>query len=206
MSDTDGAFPLLLQRARERVRSAVAELVKTYTPVLLAAIRRQLENVKLLRRLYDPEDFAQEVWLAFFKRSLDKNHFATPRDLAAFLAKAGVNRVRNMEWRYLHVRKRNLACDVSLDALGRSGADRECVTQAAGPDRVAAARDEWEQFLRCQPESARPALARFGEDWTVRSCAGELGLSESTLKRIKACAVAVAQGCADDTTESKPIN
>jgi RNA polymerase sigma factor (sigma-70 family) len=178
-------FPGLLDRARQRDDRAAAQLVESFSPLLLAVIRRRLGLLKPLQRLHDPEDFAQEVWSAFFTRAIERNHFATPRDLTRFLVRAGRNRVLTLECRYLRCQKRALGRDVALEAPDGPGRREECLSTEPGPDRVAAGRDEWESILRDRSVVDRTVLILVGEGQTVAVVAEELRVSESTVKRIQ---------------------
>jgi DNA-directed RNA polymerase specialized sigma24 family protein len=186
MSGGSNDFTLLLQRAQQRLPGAAEEITKTFGPRLLRVIRRRLQGLNHLRRLLDPEDLCQDVWVRFFARSLHKNNFAAPAALTAFLLKVGRSSVGAMERHYLRRRKRDMRRDEPRDAPAGLRPGGECVSPAPGPDRVAEGRDEWEQLLASQPAENRPALVLLGEGWTVAAAAAELRLSEKAVRRIRA--------------------
>jgi DNA-directed RNA polymerase specialized sigma24 family protein len=180
MSDTRGPFQLLLQQARQGQPRAWLILVRSYDPPLLAALRRHLQHLPSIGRLRDAEDVDQEVWLVFFEQTLNTKHFDTSAALIAHLLRVGYNQVRNLVWRYLRAGKCNLTRDRSLAAA------EGCVSSAPGPERVAAAKEQWQQLLAQPSEAHRRVVELRGLGWTIPAIAEEVGLSGSSVNRILA--------------------
>jgi len=182
-------FQLLLQQAAQGVSRAWAILDERFGPDLLAALSRRLKKLPRLCRVCQVDDVAQEVWLSLFqKKTLGKKRFDTPEALTAYLARAGRNRVFNLAWRYLGARRRKIAREQSLDAPGGIEEAGGCVSNAPGPERVAAAKEEWEQVLDRQSEAHRRVVELRGQEWTIPAITEEVGMSGSSVNRILAAA------------------
>jgi len=84
-------FTQLMRRVREGSQDAARELVHRFGPHVLRVVRRRLHQA--LRSKFDPCDFEQEVWAAFFAMPPDRYMFDRPEQLNWFLAALANNKV-----------------------------------------------------------------------------------------------------------------
>src|SRR4051812_27820600 len=77
------SFRHLMTRVRTGDPYAIRELFDAYAQPLLEEIRHRLRQP--LRKRFDSQDCAQEVWRAFFAVQLQERSFDDPEQLLAFL-------------------------------------------------------------------------------------------------------------------------
>jgi RNA polymerase sigma-70 factor (ECF subfamily) len=100
MPDASDPTSIHLRRALGGIMDSLTWIIERFTPVLLVAAARRLGPH--LRRLYEPEDVVNEVWVAVLPRLVDLE----PREgrltpvLLRFLATSLVSHINNLARRY----------------------------------------------------------------------------------------------------------
>src|SRR5689334_5039762 len=82
---------VLLQRAAAGEEQAAEEVLQTFGPRVLRAVRLRLN--RKLRRNFDSVDFVQAVWMSFFDGLSDVERFADARALCGYLTKMAERKV-----------------------------------------------------------------------------------------------------------------
>lgn len=169
-------FANLLAACRRRDPVATAELVRRYLPHVRAAVRRRLaEN---LRTRFDTHDFAQDVWLSFFRAAIDRLEVQDEAALVAFLSQMARIKVAE-EYRHQTTQKVGLNRDTPLENRPQEPAGREPTPSAA-----AIAGDEWERLTAGLPDRERQMLRMLRDGHTHADTAAAFGLSEKTIQRL----------------------
>src|SRR5205823_2456564 len=101
----------LMAACRQRDPDATAELVKRYLPHVRSAVRKRLAAG--LRTRFDSHDFAQDVWLSFFRAAIDRQELFEEADLIAYLCQMARFKVVE-EYRHQTTQKIGLARDTLL--------------------------------------------------------------------------------------------
>jgi RNA polymerase sigma factor (sigma-70 family) len=168
-------FGLLLEACRRREPGAAAELVRRYLPHVRAAVRRRL--VTGMRARFDSVDFAQDVWLSFFRTAVDRADIRDEAGLVAYLSKMAELKVAE-EHRHQTTQKVGLGRESPLaDAGGPAGREPT-------PSAAVVAVDEWERLTAELPEREREMLRMLRDGHTHADTAAAFGLSEKTVQRL----------------------
>jgi RNA polymerase sigma factor (sigma-70 family) len=175
MPDHDD-FRSLLDACRRRESGAAAELVHRYLPHVQAAVRRRLAVG--MRARFDSVDFAQDVWLSFFRAAIDRADIADEASLIAYLSQMARLKVAE-EHRHQTARKVGLGRESSLVEAAAAPAGREPTPSAA-----VLADDEWERLTARLPERERQMLRMLREGHSHADAAAAFGLSEKTVQRL----------------------
>jgi RNA polymerase sigma factor (sigma-70 family) len=181
-SELPSPFAHLIQRARQGSAAAARELVETYGPAVERVIRRRLRHD--LRRLLDPEDILQQVWLEFFSKGLHQATFEGPDKLVAFLRRLAVRQVAMAHRAFWHGHQHHLEQLLSLDDPGAAAAG--WVSRAPPPEQEV---DQDDAFARLWPRLSWEEHQVFR--WlflghTYRRIADHLGVSTRTVQRLAA--------------------
>lgn len=159
----------LLSRARGGDLAAVEQLIRRHErQVFRTALR-------LLRKVEDAEDAAQEVHLRFYKnlRRLKLNH-----DVMPWLYRVTVNVCRDLN------RRRERSAATSLDIAERP--DLEPRDLAPGPYQQTADAEEWRMMSRALaalPDNQRASIVlRDLEGLPEKAVADILGVSQTTVR------------------------
>jgi RNA polymerase sigma factor (sigma-70 family) len=174
MPGTDDLLALL-SACRRRDPEATAELVRRYLPHVRAAVRRRLATSMRLR--FDSHDFAQEVWLSFFRAAIDRADLRDERGLITYLSEMARLKVAE-EYRHQTTQKVGLTRAVPLapaaDPTGREPT----------PSQAALADDEWERLTAGLPDRERQMLQMLRDGHTHADTAATFQLSEKTVQRL----------------------
>lgn len=168
-------FLSLLEACRRREPAATAELVRRYLPHVRAAVRRRLATNMRLR--FDSHDFAQDVWLSFFRAALDREDLCTETGLLAYLSQMARLKVAE-EYRHQTTQKVGLTRAVPIAGTA-DAADREPT-----PSAVLIAADEWERITAGLPDRERQMLQMLRDGHTHADTAATFQLSEKTVQRL----------------------
>jgi DNA-directed RNA polymerase specialized sigma24 family protein len=139
MSEPDAEFANLMKRVLAGDTEAAQELHALYGHHILHAVRKRLHQ--RLRSKFDSIDFVQDVWASFFTDIPEKNAFATPDDLVAFLTKMARNKVSSAVRTRMHQQKYNVNRETPLETMPR-GADRFPSAQQT-PSEIFMEGEEW---------------------------------------------------------------
>jgi RNA polymerase sigma factor (sigma-70 family) len=165
----------LLDACRRGDPDAAAELVRRYLPHVRAAVRRRLAAGMRMR--FDSQDFAQDVWLSFFRVALDRADLRDEQSLVAYLSQMARTKVAE-EYRHQTTLKVGLDRDVPAtradDPSGRGPT----------PSEAAVAGDEWERLTAGLSDRERQMLQMLRDGHTHADTAASLGLSEKTVQRL----------------------
>ncbi|MBY0458969.1 MAG: hypothetical protein K2V38_16655, partial [Gemmataceae bacterium] len=168
MADTDD-FRTLLEACRRRDPAATAELVRRYLPHVRAAVRRRLAASMRLR--FDSHDFAQDVWLSFFRAALDRQELADEGGLIAYLSQMARLKVAE-EYRHQTTQKVGLARQSPLPD------DGQLTARQPTPSEVVLADDEWERLTAGLPDRERKMLQMLRDGHTHADTAATFQMSE----------------------------
>jgi RNA polymerase sigma factor (sigma-70 family) len=174
MHGTDDLLPLL-EACRRKDPAATAELVRRYLPHVRAAVRRRLAASMRIR--FDSHDFAQDVWLSFFRAALDREDLRDERGLVAYLSEMARLKVAE-EYRHQTTQKVGLTRDVPFDRTG------DPTGRGPTPSEAAVADDEWERLTAGLPDRERRMLQMLRDGHTHADTAATFRLSEKTVQRL----------------------
>ncbi len=173
-------FGDLLRRAREGSDEAAWELVESYGPHVLRAIRRTLGRE--IRGKFDSEDFAQAVWASFFSSPDQLDGVVEPQQLVGLLARMARNKVIDEMRRRIQTQKYSVRRERALGDVEQAGGRLK--SREPTPSQFAMARERWMGILESQPERHRRIIRLRLMGKTNRSIAQQLGLSERTVQRV----------------------
>lgn len=172
---TQSEFLELLEGCRRRDTGATAEFVDRYLPHVRTAVRRRLSGN--LRVRFDSHDFAQNVWLSFFRVAVDRIDVRDETALVAYLCQMARLRVAE-EYRHQTTLKNDLNRAVSMD-MGEEPTGREPT-----PSTAAINDEEWQLLIANLTDRERAMLAMLREGHTQADTAAALNLSEKTVQRL----------------------
>jgi RNA polymerase sigma factor (sigma-70 family) len=177
-------FHALIERVSSGSAESVRELVDKYGPYLLRVIRARLH--KKLRAKFDSHDFVQDVWASFFATLPDVEDFSTPEHLIAYLERLAHNRMTDVTRQRLLSKKHNVNREQrSLDD-SRGAWQLRPAARVPTPSTIAMSREEWDRLLAGQPLVYRHILLLRRDGRTLRQIAGQLRISERTVRRVVA--------------------
>ena len=110
--DDNNEFRELMLRVRKGSAEAIVLLIRKYQPEVLDAIRRVFDPK--LRSKFDSTEFAQSVWLSFFRAPKRSARLSTSRQFVAYVVKMARNKVF-MEERHRGTLKRDVSREVPLN-------------------------------------------------------------------------------------------
>lgn len=176
----------LLDQARHGSRAAAVELLETWKDHVLRAVRAHLGWP--LRRLYDSDEFLQEVALELCYHDLPPEVFESAERFMSYLAGMAVNKVSEARRRYDAV-KRALERDFAAAARERVHLleEAQCfATTADAADHLELQEFEerWAQLERELPPAYRWIVRSRRLDRTHEAIAKELKINERTVRRV----------------------
>lgn len=174
MAGTDD-FLALLDACRRNDPAATAELVRRYLPYVRAAVRRRLAASMRIR--FDSHDFAQDVWLSFFRVALDREDLRDEGTLVAYLSQMARLKVAE-EYRHQTTQKVGLTRAVPLSETTNAA------TREPTPSANVLADDEWERLTANLPDRERQMLQMLRDGHTHADTAATFQLSEKTVQRL----------------------
>jgi RNA polymerase sigma factor (sigma-70 family) len=181
MSENQPEFRDLMRRVREGSEDAARQLLKSYGPHIIRAIRRALDRE--LRSKFDSTDFEQAVWASFFANPADQYTFERPEALIAFLVRMAQNKVADVARQRLQGQKYNVNREHSLEGSAVCN-EGDLTSPDPSPSQVVAAQEEWDHLLEAQPERDRRILELLRQRKTHLEIARELDVSEKTVRRV----------------------
>jgi RNA polymerase sigma factor (sigma-70 family) len=173
-------FQDLMRRVREGSEDAAWEVWRDYAKLLFHTVRRIL-NPKLRSQL-DSGDFAQWVWLSFYRVREKAGRFETPQQLIKFLLGMAENKVQ-METRHrLATEKHNIDREVPFrESLGEE--DPGVTAREPGPVDEAIARERWERLLQGQSPRCRRIIQLKRQRYSCGEIGKLLDIDPETVRR-----------------------
>jgi RNA polymerase sigma factor (sigma-70 family) len=166
---------LLLDACRRGDPDAAAELVRRYRPLVRAVVRRRLATGMRVR--FDSQDFAQDVWLSFFRAALDRVDLRDEQSLIAYLSQMARLKVAE-EYRHQTTQK------VGLDRAVSFSPTEDPTGRGPTPSADALADDEWLRLTAGLSDRERRMLQMLREGHTHAATAAAFQLSEKTVQRL----------------------
>ncbi len=180
MPDQDSNFRDLMDRVSQGSEEAAWQLVEQYGERVRRVVRCLLN--KRLRSKFDSMDFVQLVWASLFRAKGSLDRFDRPEELAAFLMAMARNKVGMEVRRRLLTVKYNVNRETSLEA-GKHGVQMKILGPAPEPIEIAIARERWESIIEERPKRHRQIIRLRLQGNTHKQIAGEVGISERTVRR-----------------------
>lgn len=155
--------------------SAVEKVFLAYEPLLRMVIRRRISPG--LRAKFDSVDVVQSVWVDLWEGFRQARWiFQSPEQLRAFLVKATLNRMTDRARRF----RRCVASEERLSLL-----DLDCLAAAcATPSETVQAGDVWKQLRASCPAEHGRVLDLKRQGLSIVEIASQVGLHESSVRRI----------------------
>lgn len=172
------AIGALMKRVHEGDEDAALELVNTYSPPVLRAVRRRLDRNRRLRVRLDSGDVLQDVWAAFLARTSHFERFQRASDLMGFLICLAIHIVEDHRRRNMCA-KRSILREEHLPEAGSSAEERLPVENRT-PSRIAMAREALASLFQGRPLSHQEVLCRRA----IAGIAQSLRLHERTVYKI----------------------
>ncbi len=172
-------FRRLMQRLQDGSEEAARELVERFGDALRRAIRRALKP--RLRSMFDSADFAQRVWLSFFRHRELARGLNDPEELVALLMTMANTKVAAEVRDRLVRRKHNLNRERSLEQSMEDA--REIPDGRAPAVESLVEQEQLERFLAGQPEQHRRMVQLRLQGLGNREIAERVGLAQSTVWR-----------------------
>ena len=173
-------FAELFDRLRAGDDQAAWDLVETYGPHVMRAIRRTLSQE--LRGKFDSDDFAQAVWASFFSALDQLGGMKQPQQLVGLLTTMARNKVVDEIRRRVQTQKYAIRREQPM--VQSPDGETGFLSRDPRPSQMAIARERWIQMLHDQPEHYRQVMRLRLMGRTQRSIAVRLGLSEKTVHRV----------------------
>jgi RNA polymerase sigma factor (sigma-70 family) len=172
-------FRELLDRIRGGSEEAAWELVERYERSIMRAVRQLLGFP--LRAKVDSADFAQDVWLSFFRHRSAIVELEHPFQLIQFLATTTAHKVID-EQRKRRTARHDVFRERSLDAKAAVGTS--LVSTDPTPSQFAIARERWDRILAGHPDHYRQVLRMRYLGCDQAEIADTLGIHERTVRKI----------------------
>jgi RNA polymerase sigma factor (sigma-70 family) len=181
MVDEMSEFRAAIAGVRAGSPEAVWKLIAEYGPHIQRVVRRKLD--RRMRSKFDSQDFVQMVWASVFRNPHEICALEGPSDLIRYLAALGRRKVI-IEYRRRIQRdtKYNLTREKSLD--DSEVAEPQVDTERLTPSELAIAREQWEDFLRRQPERDRSIVEMRIRGATFLEIGQQLGINERTARKV----------------------
>ncbi len=172
-------FQDLLNRVRGGSEDAAWDLVERYGKHIQRVIRQRLRLP--LRQKVGSDDFAQIVWMSFFRHRSQIVDFTYPEQLIQFLAKTACHKMidenrKRQTAKYDIDRERALTPQiVGTDPI---------INRQPTPSQFAIARERWEQMFVDQPDHYREVARMRYMGHTQVEIADTLRMDERTVRKI----------------------
>ena len=170
-------FTRLLTCLREGSEQAAWELLAEYGDLVFRVVRHRLPQD--LRRAFDSQDFAQDVWASIFRHRSRLGRLETQGAFVAFLATVAANKVRLEIRRRLRQQKHNMNRERPFDSSVHYRAAGE-----ATPSQVAIARERWCRLLEKQPPHYQEIIRLRCLGHSYREIAARVGLDDGSVRRV----------------------
>jgi RNA polymerase sigma factor (sigma-70 family) len=181
MVDERSEFRAAIDGVRAGSPEAIWKLIAEYGPHIQRVVRRKLD--RRMRSKFDSQDFVQMVWASVFRNPNEICSLNGPQDLIRYLAALGRRKVIvEYRRRIQNNTKYNVTREQSLD--DSELAENPVDTDESTPSQLAMAREQWEEFLRKQPERDRSIVQMRIQGSTFLEIAQQLGINERTARKV----------------------
>jgi RNA polymerase sigma-70 factor (ECF subfamily) len=180
MGDARDEFRAAMAGVRAGSPEAVWKLIADYGPHVQRVVRRRLD--RRMRSKFDSLDFVQMVWASVFRNPRDLWNLQQPEDLVRYLAAVARHKVIVEYRRRIKLAKYNVTHEQSLDASEME--QRRVDPEQSTPSQIAIAREQWEKYLRDQPERDRTILQMRIGGATFLEISQQLGIHERTARKV----------------------
>jgi RNA polymerase sigma-70 factor (ECF subfamily) len=168
-----------IARIHDGDQDAARELLLRYEPKIRLVVRRQLP--RLLRSRFDSQDFVQSMWGSFFRRMrANPSELEDPKSLIAILVQAARHKVID-EYRRASGPKRDVRREESIWDGARP---RDITDLSDSPSEVAEASEALGRLRALLPADRRMVLDLKAAGLSTKEIAGQVGLSERTVRRV----------------------
>ncbi len=175
-------FRQLMDRVRQRDPQAIRELLESFSPIVVAAVRRSLTAET--RRDFDSSDFAQIVWGSVLTDLQRIESIDSPQRLAKLLIKIARHKVIDQHRRQHRTQKRDAGTRVPLEG---DHVEPRIVDRGRGeatPSEHAIASELWDRLLAKTPAHYRPILQMRRDGLDCAQIAERLKIHERTVRRL----------------------
>jgi RNA polymerase sigma factor (sigma-70 family) len=181
LADEPHDLPRLFQRIRDGSEEAVREFVERYGRYVLTVIRRRLDEK--LRRLFDSQDFMQDVWASFFNDPPVPEKFDSPEKLLSYLARLARNKVIDTARQRQGTRKHNERRERSLDGSFFVEAGLAPAPEPS-PSDIALANEQWDRLARGTPDLHQRILVLLRHGYNPEDIARQLDMHPRAVRRV----------------------
>lgn len=134
-----------VRRAGSGVAQSVHWLILRFSPLMEMKARMLIEDHQSLRRLVEPADVVQEVWMAVLRKlpSFDFGNRSAAASFVSYLMKSVVNRVTDAIRRHIRARAAEPAGERSGPSEPQSDPLAEVPARSMGPATLVLVSDEY---------------------------------------------------------------
>lgn len=180
MSGQNDDFRRLLKEVQSGSHEATRELIESYGPHIIRAVRRKLN--KAIRPKFDSIDFVQSVWAAVFAAPRPLTDFEGPGQFVGYLAALAHHKVIDEIRRRMESEGYNVNREQSLNGSVQDAG--QFPDSQPSPSQVAVAEELWARMLRGKPECHRRILQLRRERNSYQQIADQVGVNEKTVRRV----------------------
>jgi RNA polymerase sigma factor (sigma-70 family) len=182
MPDTE-SFKQLIQDARGGSRKAIEQLISSFSPYVLNAIRRRLH--KKLRKKFDSTDFAQSVWKSFFVGGARENEFQSAEALIEFLMAMARNKTIDEVRRRLMTQRYNVNHEFAYSEVPHWALDdRVWPPEHPTPSQIVVGAETYENLKGMTTDKGAEAVEMRAIGVNFEEVATRLGIHEGSARRV----------------------
>ena len=172
-------FEGLIEEARGGCDLAAQIIVERYQPHVMQVIRRKMHRD--MRQKFDSQDFAQAVWVSFFRNRDELLKASAPGQLIGYLAVMARNKLTDETRRRLNTKKH----DIRREQQWLSEVNNHVVAGDT-PSHLAMAHETFEKLMEgCSERDREIAILRMSGE-NMQAIAELIGVSERTVSRVLA--------------------
>ena len=181
MIDSRESFRSLLEKVNRGDAGAAEQLVHSYGPHVVRAIRRRIRSRKM-KVLYNTDDCMQSMWGSVFAERERIAKLESPDHLVKYLARVACNKLVDQD-RHLRAQRNDVYRECALP--GTETGDRFGL--AAGdptPSQQVAVQDEWEHKTSGLSSEKRTILELHRQGHSSEEIAAQMECSGRGIRRI----------------------
>ncbi len=181
MSGQTDEFRRLLKEVQNGSHEAARELIESYGPHIIRAVRRKLN--KAIRPKFDSIDFVQAVWASFFAAPRPLTDFEKPGELVGYLATLAHHKVIDEIRRRMESEKYNVSREQSLNGSVQDLSGKFPDSRPS-PSEVAVAEELWAGMIQGKPKRHQQILQLRRDGYNNQQIAEQVGVNEKTVRRV----------------------